>query len=124
MNPMNDPMNTVDEGRIRDGITLARNMRNNGASLESIESRLLGRGFDERAVRAVMSHIPSEEPDNIIVKPQAETGRMGLVLIGLTISVLGALLALGNQTGLAPSVPFFGFAVMVVGGVIMAAGRS
>jgi hypothetical protein len=40
------------------------------------------------------------------------------------ISALGFFFVIGNRTGLAPTVPFFGFAVMVVGGVIMAAGRS
>jgi len=40
------------------------------------------------------------------------------------ISGLGAFLVIGNRTGLAPTAPYFGFAVMVLGGVIMAAGRS
>jgi hypothetical protein len=48
---------------------------------------------------------------------------MVLVVVGLMVSALGFFFAIGNITGLAPSVPFFGFAVMVVGGVIIAAGR-
>jgi hypothetical protein len=122
---MGEPRNAIDEERLRDAVTLAKNMRNNGASLASIESRLANRGFDERAIEAVLRHIPSEEPDNIIVSPDKRSGgRTVLVVAGLMISALGFFFVIGNRTGLAPSVPFFGFAVMVVGGVIMAAGRS
>src|SRR5262249_29159004 len=64
------------------------------------------------------------EPNNIIVRPHAEPGRMVLVLIGLMVSGLGLLLVFGDRSGLAPTVPYLGFAVMVVGGVIIAAGRS
>jgi hypothetical protein len=122
---MGEPGNTIDEERLRDAVTLAKNMRNNGASLESIESRLANRGFDGRAIEAVLRHVPSEEPDNIIVRPDGRSGgRMVLVVVGLMISTLGFLLVIGNRTGLAPTAPFFGFAVMIVGGVVMAAGRS
>ncbi len=37
---MDEPTGASREERIRDAITLAKNMRNNGASLEAIESRL------------------------------------------------------------------------------------
>jgi hypothetical protein len=122
---MGEPMSAIDEERLRDAITLAKNMRNNGASLVTIESRLANRGFDEQAIKAVLRHIPSEEPDNIIVRPDKHSGgRMVLVVVGLMISALGVFFAIGNRTGLAPTVPFFGFALMVIGGVIMAAGRS
>jgi hypothetical protein len=121
---MDEPHQTIDEGRIRDAITLARNMRNNGASLATIESRLLGRGHDAQAVKAVMSHIPTEQPDNIIVKPHADTGRAILASIAMTLMVLGLLVAAGNISGVAPSVPFLGFAMMAMGGVIAAAARS
>jgi hypothetical protein len=122
---MGEPIRTSDEERLRDAITLAKNMRNNGASLEAIECRLVSRGFDEPAIKAVMHHIPSEEPDNIIVRPDERPGgRMVLVVVGLMISALGLFFVIGNNTGLAPTMPFFGFAVMVVGGVIIAAGRS
>jgi hypothetical protein len=121
---MDEPTGASREERIRDAITLAKNMRNNGASLESIESRLASRGFDEPAIKAVLSHIPWEEPDNIIVRQDPTTGfRAGLVVFGLLISGLGAFLVIGNRTGLAPTVPYMGFAVMVIGGAIMAAGR-
>jgi hypothetical protein len=125
MNAMGEPANATDEERLRDAITLAKNMRNNGASLESIESRLANRGFDAQSIQAVLHHVPSEEPDNIIVRPDGQSGgRVFLVVLGLMISALGLFFVFGNKTGLAPSVPFFGFAMMVVGGVIMAAGRS
>jgi len=48
---------------------------------------------------------------------------MVLVSIGLMISVPGRFLVIGNRTCAAPTAPFLGFAVMV-GGLIMAAGRS
>ena len=77
------------------------------------------------AVEAVLRHVPEQEPDNIIVAPDRATGgRTVLVVIGLMISAAGVFFVIGNQTGLAPSVPFFGFAMMIVGGAIMAAGRS
>jgi hypothetical protein len=122
---MGEPTNAIDEERLRDAITLAKNMRNNGASLASIESRLANRGFDGQAIKAVLRDIPSEEPDNIIVRSdEGSGGRMFLVFVGLMIFALGFFFAIGNKTGVAPTMPFFGFAVMVVGGVIMAAGRS
>jgi hypothetical protein len=65
-----------------------------------------------------------EESDNIIVTPgSGRGGRMVLVSIGLIISVLGRFLVIGNRAGAAPTAPFLGFAVMV-GGLILAAGRS
>jgi hypothetical protein len=100
-------------------------MRNNGASLKQIESRLERRGFDQQAVEAVLRHVPKEEPENFIVGSDRTTGgRVLLVLIGLMISAVGLFFVAGNRTGLAPTVPFFGFAGMIVGGAIMAAGRS
>jgi hypothetical protein len=122
---MGEPTGAISEELIRDAITLAKNMRNNGASLEAIESRLARRGFDGPAIKAVLCHIPSEEPNNIIIgRDQSTGGRLVLVIAGLMISGLGLLLVIGNRTGLAPTVPYFGFAVMVLGGVIMAVGRS
>ncbi len=122
---MDDPTGATREELIRDAITLAKNMRNNGASLESLESRLASRGFDAMAIKAVLQHIPLEEPKNIIISQEPTSGgRMGLVIVGLMICGLGAFLVIGNRTGLAPTVPFFGFFMMVLGGVIMAAGRS
>jgi hypothetical protein len=122
---MGEPTNAIDEERLRDAVTLAKNMRNNGASLASIESRLVNRGLDEQAIKSVLRHVPSEEPDNLIVSPdQRSGGRVVLVVAGLMISALGLVLVFGNKTGLAPTVPYFGFAFMVIGGVIMAAGRS
>ena len=122
---MGEPISSESNERIRDAITLAKNMRNNGASLKLIESRLVRRGFDKPAVEAVLHHVPEQEPDNIIVAPDRATGgRTVLVVIGLMISAAGVFFVIGNQTGLAPSVPFFGFAMMIVGGAIMAAGRS
>jgi hypothetical protein len=122
---MDEPTGASREERIRDAITLAKNMRNNGASLEAIESRLARRGFDGPAIKDVLSHIPTEPPDNIILGRDRTTGfRAGLVVVGLLISGLGAFLVIGNRTGVAPTVPYMGFAVMVIGGVIMAVGRS
>ncbi len=122
---MDDQSPVVSEERIRNAITLARNLRNNGASRDSIAARLASRGFDKRSIDAVLREVPAEAADNIIVKPDpAPGGRLVLVLAGLFISGLGVFFFIGNRTGLAPSVPFFGFALMVVGGVLMAAGRS
>ena len=122
---MGEPHGAISEDRIRDAITLAKNMRNNGASLAAIESRLFRRGFDAPAIKAVMDHIPLEEPDNIILRRDTTTGgRAVLVVVGLIISVLGLLLSIGDQSGLAPPVPLFGIALTVIGGVIMATGRS
>jgi hypothetical protein len=122
---MDEPNGASREERIRDAITLAKNMRNNGASPEAIAARLARRGFDKPAIEAIMSHVPSEEPDNIILRRDPTTGfRAGLVVVGLIVSGLGAVLVIGNRTGAAPTVPLLGFMVMVVGGVIMALGRS
>ena len=122
---MGDRTGAMREDRIRDAITLAKNMRNNGASLAAIESRMSGRGFDAPAIKAVMDHIPSEEPDNIILGRDPTTdGRAVLVVVGLLISALGLLVVVGNRSVLAPTVPLFGFALMMVGGVLMTSGRS
>jgi hypothetical protein len=122
---MGEPTKEIDEQRLRDAITLGKNMRNNGASLETIQARLAKRGLGEAAIQQVLHHIPTEEPDNIIVRPEGRSGgRTVLVVAGLMISALGFFLVIGNKSGLAPSLPFFGFAVMVCGGLIMAAGRS
>jgi hypothetical protein len=82
------------------------------------------RGFDDRAIKAVLLNIPWKEPDNIIVRPRAEPGRVVIVLIGLMVSGLGLFLWLGNKSGLSPTLPYLGFVVMAAGGVIMALGRS
>jgi hypothetical protein len=122
---MDESSGATRDERLRDAITLAKNMRNNGASLAVIESRLARRGFDGPEIKAVMGHIPVEEPDNIIVRPDTPTGgRMVIVVVGLMVAGFGLFLVIGNRTGLAPTAPFLGFAVVVVGGVIMAAGRS
>jgi hypothetical protein len=122
---MSEPGDPASNERIRDAITLAKNMRNNGVSLETIEFRLVRRGFDVPAVEAVLRHVPKEEPNNIIVAPdEAIGGRRFLVILGLVISAFGLFFVFGNQTGMAPTLPFFGFAVMVGGGLLMAAGRS
>jgi uncharacterized membrane protein HdeD (DUF308 family) len=72
-----------------------------------------------------MSHVPTAEPDNLIVrKDSTHGGRVVLVLAGMIVFGLGLLAFFGNRTGLAPTVPFFGFALMIVGGAIMNAGRS
>ena len=59
---MEEPSRDSREERIRDAITLAKNLWNNGASRENIESRLSRRGLDELAIRAVLRHLPSVEP--------------------------------------------------------------
>jgi hypothetical protein len=121
---MSESIDAANDDRIRNAITLAKNMRNNGASLEKIEASLLRRGLDGSAVEAVLGHIPTEEPDNIIVRPDPSArGRKFLIVVGLTITALGFFFAIGNRTGLAPSVPFFGFATMIVGGALIVAGR-
>ena len=122
---MSDPSDVASDERVRDAITLAKNMRNNGASIEMIEARLVGRGFDEKAVEAVLRQVPKEEPDNVIVRPDPTPGgRRLLVVFGLMVSALGLVLVIGNRTGLAPTLPFFGTIVIALGVVIMAAGRS
>jgi hypothetical protein len=114
----------IDEERIRDAVSLCKNMRNNGASLEAIENRLANRGFDAMAIKAVMQHIPVKEPDNIIVNREFQKrGNVALVVVGLMFCALGAFLVIGNRTGMAPTLPFMGFFFMVIGAVIMAAGR-
>ena len=48
-----------------------------------------------------------------------------VTILGATaFSALGLLLSIGDQSGLAPPVPLVGIALTVIGGVIMAAGRS
>jgi hypothetical protein len=101
---------------VRDAITFAKNMRNNGASLQTIEARLRGCGFDAMAIKSVLAHIPSEEPKNTIVGRDESTGaRMGLVFVGLMVVAAGVFFAVGNLSGVAPSLPYFGFAMMVLG---------
>jgi hypothetical protein len=86
---------------------------------------LLQRGFDQAAIDAVLREVPKEAPENAILKPQRLTGgRPVLVVAGLAISVLGLCFVIGNRTGAFPTVPFFGFALMVFGGVMMALSRS
>jgi hypothetical protein len=100
-------------------------MRNNGASLVSIGVRLASRGFDEQAIQAVLEHVPSEEPDNIIVgQEKLSGGRMVLVFVGMAVSVLGLFFVIGSVTGLVPMPRFFGFAVIFAGGFIASSGRS
>jgi uncharacterized membrane protein len=73
----------------------------------------------------VLGEIPAGEPDNIILRGDPTTNfRSAPVVVGLVIFALGALLAAGNRTGLATTVPYGGFAVMAIGGGIMSAGRS
>jgi hypothetical protein len=48
---MGEPVGATPEELMRDAIILAKNMRNNGASLETIEARLANRGFDAEAIR-------------------------------------------------------------------------
>jgi hypothetical protein len=43
---MHEPIETGRDERIRDAITLAKNMTNNAASRESIAARLAGWGLD------------------------------------------------------------------------------
>jgi hypothetical protein len=50
---MSEPPGAIDDERIRNAITLAKNMRNNGASVETIEVRLSNRGFDKAAIAAI-----------------------------------------------------------------------
>jgi len=122
---MGQKFDATSDELVRDAITLAKNMRNNGASIEMIESRLAKRGFNPPAIKAVLSQIPSEEPNNIIVGRDESTGaRMVVVFFGLLICFAGGFFVVGNRTGIAPSVPFFGFALMVLGGVIMNIGRK
>ena len=122
---MGEPYGVISEDRIRDAITLAKNMRNNGASLAAIESRLSesrlrctgdqGRDGSHPAGGARQHHPQAGHDDGW---PRV------LVVVGLIISALGLLLSIGDQSGLAPAVPLFGIALTVIGGVIMAAGRS
>jgi hypothetical protein len=122
---MREPAHASQDELIRNAITLAKNMRNNGASLETIEARLANRGFDAMAIKSVLAHIPSEAPKNIIVGRDESTGaRTILVFVGAMFAVAGVFFAIGNLTGIAPSVPYFGFAMMVLGGVIMKVARS
>ncbi|WP_165067118.1 hypothetical protein [Paludisphaera rhizosphaerae] len=115
----------TDADRIRDAVTLAKNMRNNGVSRETIAIRLANRGFKPQAVEEVLRQVPREEPVNIIVgNGSTNGGRMILVAVGAMISLMGLFFVVGNRTGAAPTVPFFGFTFMVIGGVIMNAGRS
>jgi hypothetical protein len=85
----------------------------------------LRKELDELSVQVVLSHVPKELPDNIIVAPDPTTsGRKFLVLVGLMISAFRVVIALGNRSGLAPSLPLLGAMIIVFGSVIMAAGRA
>ena len=59
---MDDSTTTSREERIRDAVTLAKNMRNNGASLETIEARLARRGFDKAAIEPSWAGSPRRSP--------------------------------------------------------------
>ncbi|GAC1473423.1 MAG: hypothetical protein NVSMB9_22020 [Isosphaeraceae bacterium] len=125
---MDQPTPVTTDEQIHNATLLAKNMRNNGASIETIEIRMASRGLDGPAIKAVLHQIPLEEPDNLIIRQsrqnRAGPGRTVLVLVGLMISMLGVLLIMGNRTGLAPTLPFLGFAVMIIGGVLLSAARS
>lgn len=122
---MSDLQDGIDADRIRDAVTLAKNMRNNGVSREGIEARLANRGFKPQAIEEVLCLMPKEAAENIIVGSRStDGGRVLLVVAGAMIALMGLFFVVGNKAGAAPSVPFFGFTVMVIGGVIMNAGRS
>jgi hypothetical protein len=123
--PMDYRPSMVNEDRITDAITLARNLRNNGASLESIASRLARRGFDKPSIDAVLRKLPAEAPDNIIVRPDRSTGgRLVLIIAGLTIFGVGAVFAVVGRGARAPMLWILGIALLIAGGALMAAGRS
>ncbi len=121
---MDDHPSMVNEDRIRDAITLARNLRNNGTSHDSIASRLARRGFDKPSIDAVLRELPAEAPDNIIVVPDRSTGgRLVLIIAGLTIFGVGAVFAVVGRAAEAPMLWIFGIALLIAGGALMAAGR-
>jgi hypothetical protein len=89
---MDESADTSRDEHIPDAVALARNMRNNGASLEAIAARPASRGFDGRAIAAIMSHVPAQPPDNIVVGPKPITDfRAVLIVVGFLISGAGRL---------------------------------
>jgi len=71
---MGEPTGRDNDEHIRDAVTLAKNMSNNGATREAIESRLVSRGFDQSAVEAVLRQIPKEKAKDPLVIGLYETG--------------------------------------------------
>ncbi len=108
--PMLDLSRLTDKEHIRDSITLAKNMRNNGASFEAIKSRLMRKGLDQSAIIVVLGQIPAEEPDNIVVSSDPSVGgRLILIVVGLLISGIGLFMVIVSRTGDAPPFEFMGF---------------
>lgn len=47
-----------------------------------------------------------------------------MIVLGTIIIVVGAILSLGNRSGIFPTFPFLGTIVMIIGGVIAVAGGA
>ncbi len=101
----------------------ATQMLNNKVPPEDAVRQLVENGVELQFAQAVVN--------DLLVRPQAQAqsrqvqqGQPALQFIGGLVFVIGAALWIGNITGIFRTIPFAGFIVMAIGGMIARAGRG
>lgn len=104
-------------------LALARDLGRRGLPLEVIATRLSRRGFDPAVVGGVITRLPPRVRSRSPWRSWLG-GRGPFVLLAFGVLTIGGGVALGNVTGMAPSIPDLGSGLIMLGLFLLRASQS
>jgi hypothetical protein len=106
--------------------TRARELLEHGAGVLDVRRKMVENGLapEEAAmvVEAVQKKRSGASKGESVYADEVEGPRPGLAIVGIVVIGAGVVLAIGNMSGVFPTIPFAGFLTMTVGSMIFGAG--